>query len=79
TATVLENYQQTRRRDQARTQAFTGAARKLGDWQAPLSSHLRATSFLACELIRPLARECARQGMGLSPAPLPALVRGAKL
>lgn len=76
---VLERYRQARRRDQARTQAFTGTARRLGDWQSPLASPLRATGLLACELLRPLARECARQGMGLSPAPLPALVRGARL
>jgi 2-octaprenyl-6-methoxyphenol hydroxylase len=76
---VLESYAQARRRDQSRTQAFSDLARRIGDWRAPLASPLRAGGFFACDLLRPLAHECARQGMGLKSRPLPALVRGAPL
>lgn len=78
-AAVLKRYRGSRRRDQARTQAFTGLARRIGDWRTPFGSRLRARGLLACDLVRPLARECALQGMGLRPRPLPALVRGGRL
>ncbi len=78
-ASVLANYRRARRRDQARTEAFTGLARRLGDWHAPAASPIRAAGLFASEMLRPLARRCARQGMGLASRPLPALVRGARL
>ncbi|MGH8273499.1 MAG: FAD-dependent monooxygenase [Gammaproteobacteria bacterium] len=77
-ARILENYARARRRDQACTQTFTGIARGLGDWHMPFASSARGAGFFACEMFRPLARECARQGMGLAQRPLPALVRGAR-
>lgn len=72
---ALESYRGARHRDQSRTQAFTDLARRIGDWRTPLASPLRAGGFFACDLLRPLAHECARQGMGLKSRPLPALVR----
>ncbi len=78
-AVALEAYTRARRRDQARTQAFTGLARRIGDGRTPLVSCVRSSAFLASEVFRPLARQCARQGMGLHARPLPALVRGARL
>jgi len=76
---VLERYARTRRRDQARTRAYTGAVRTLGDLHLPMAAPARAAGLFAVEFVRPLARELARQGMGLAPRPLPALVRGAPL
>lgn len=76
---VLRRYVRARRRDQARTEQFTGLARCIGDWRTPLGSHLRSRGFLVCDLMRPLARGCTLQGMGLRPRPLPSLVRGARL
>lgn len=78
-ASVLERYARYRRRDQARTRAFTGAVRILGDLHLPVAAPARAAGLFALEFVRPLARELARQGMGLAPRPLPALVRGGRL
>ncbi len=76
---LLERYQRSRRRDQARTRAFTAAVRTLGDLHLPAAAPARAAGLFAVEFVRPLARELARQGMGLAPRPLPALVRGTGL
>ncbi len=76
---VLARYARARRRDQARTRTFTGAARLLGDTRLPGASLMRAAGLSVFELVRPLAQEVARQGAGLAPRPLPALVRGASL
>ncbi|MGH8271941.1 MAG: FAD-dependent monooxygenase [Gammaproteobacteria bacterium] len=77
-APTLARYARARRRDQARTLAFTGAIRRAGDSDLPLSSPARAAGLFASELLRPFAREVARQGMGFASRPLPALVRGAR-
>ncbi len=77
-APTLARYARARRRDQARTRAFTGAIRRAGDSNLPFSSPARAAGLFASELLRPFAREVARQGMGLASRPLPALVRGAR-
>lgn len=76
---VLARYARLRRADQARTRAFTGTLRRAGGWPTPLASPVRASGFLVTELVRPLARGCARIGMGLAQRPLPALVRRAPL
>ncbi len=76
---ALKRYGERRRRDQARTRAYTGFVRTLGDLETPLASPFRALGLLAAEFNRPLARALARQGMGLSPRPLPGLVRGERL
>lgn len=78
-AAVLARYAHGRRRDQARTRAFTGAVRTLGDLHLPAAAPARAAGLFALEFVRPLARQLARQGMGLAPRPLPALVRGSRL
>jgi len=76
---AIKRYGERRRRDQARTRAYTGFVRTLGDLETPLASPLRALGLLAAEFNRPLARALARQGMGFSPRPLPGLVRGERL
>ncbi len=78
-ANALKDYAALRRRDQARTRAYTGLARILGDLETPWAAPVRALGLLATEFNRPLARALARQGMGLSPRPLPGLVRGEHL
>ncbi len=78
-ADALKDYASRRRRDQARTRAYTGLARILGDLETPFAAPVRALGLLAAEFNRPLARALARQGMGLSPRPLPELVRGKTL
>ena len=78
-ANALQDYASRRRRDQARTRAYTGLARILGDLETPFAAPARALGLLATEFNRPLARALARQGMGLSPRPLPGLVRGEPL
>lgn len=78
-ASQLDEYAQRRRRDQARTRAYTGLARVLGDLETPFAAPVRALGLLAAEFNRPLARALARQGMGFSPRPLPGLIRGERL
>lgn len=78
-ADALKDYTARRRRDQSRTRAYTGLARILGDLETPFAAPVRALGLLAAEFNRPLARALARQGMGLSPRPLPELVRGKHL
>lgn len=77
-ASTLARYARERRRDQARTFAFTGMVRRAGDSALPLAGPGRAAGLFAAELLRPLARGFARQGMGLASRPLPALVRGVR-
>lgn len=78
-ADALQDYAERRRKDQARTRAYTGFARILGDLETPFAAPARALGLLATEFNRPLARALARQGMGFSPRPLPELVRGKHL
>lgn len=78
-ADALKDYASCRRRDQARTRAYTGLARILGDLETPFAAPARALGLLVAEFNRPLARALARQGMGLAPRPLPELVRGKSL
>ncbi len=78
-ADALKDYAARRRRDQSRTRAYTGLARILGDLETPWAASARALGLLATEFNRPLARALARQGMGLSPRPLPELIRGKPL
>ena len=78
-ADALQDYAARRRRDQARTRGYTGLARILGDLETPFAAPARALGLMAAEFNRPLARALARQGMGLSPRPLPELVRGKRL
>ena len=78
-AGALRDYTARRRRDQARTRGYTGFARILGDLETPFAAPARALGLMAAEFNRPLARALARQGMGLSPRPLPELVRGKRL
>ena len=78
-AAALNDYASRRRLDQSRTRAYTGLARILGDLESPFAASVRALGLMAAEFNRPLARALARQGMGLSPRPQPALVRGEPL
>lgn len=75
-ARALEGYARCRRRDQARTRAYTGFVRALGDLGTPIAGPARALGLLAAEFNRPLARALARQGMGLSSQSSPRLIRG---
>ncbi len=76
---VLKRYSHSRRGDQRRTMAYTGLVRRLGELRSPPAAAMRAAGLTLADLSRPCARKLARQGMGLVPRPLPAMVRGVPL
>ena len=76
---LLNRYLRSRRGDQRRTRVYTGLVRRLGELRSPLAAPVRAAGLLLADMVRPCARELARQGMGLVPRPLPAMVRGVPL
>lgn len=76
---VLSAIQRRRERDRRRTEMFTNALITVFDLDLPGVAAARSLGLLGVELLRPLARCIAHQGMGLAGRPLPALVRGVRL